>query len=125
MSHWLTQSVKLGTRHDESFALLFLDLDRFKLINDTLGHDAGDHLLQEAARRLTASVRESDFVARLGGDEFVIILSRASRRDQIEPIAQKFYPLLETLLCWRARSVMSRSVLVFRCIRLTGLMSKH
>jgi diguanylate cyclase (GGDEF)-like protein len=89
LSHWLTQSVKLGTRHDESFALLFLDLDRFKLINDTLGHDAGDHLLQEAARRLTASVRDSDFVARLGGDEFVIILSRASRRDQIEPIAQK------------------------------------
>ncbi|MBT2787561.1 diguanylate cyclase [Halomonas sp. ISL-106] len=89
LSHLITQAVKLGDRHGESFALLFLDLDRFKLINDTLGHDAGDHLLQEVARRLTTSVRESDVVARLGGDEFVILLSKVSRRDQIEPIAQK------------------------------------
>lgn len=89
LSHLITQAVKLGGRHSESFALLFLDLDRFKLINDTLGHDAGDHLLQEAARRLTSSVRESDVVARLGGDEFVILLSKVSRREQIEPIAQK------------------------------------
>ncbi|MCD1585277.1 EAL domain-containing protein [Halomonas sp. IOP_14] len=89
LSHLITQAVKLGGRHSESFALLFLDLDRFKLINDTLGHDAGDHLLQEAASRLTTSVRESDVVARLGGDEFVILLSKVSRRDQIEPIAQK------------------------------------
>lgn len=89
LSHLITQAVKLGSRHGDSFALLFLDLDRFKLINDTLGHDAGDHLLQEAASRLTTSVRESDVVARLGGDEFVIVLSKVSRRDQIEPIAKK------------------------------------
>ncbi len=89
LSHLITQAVKLGGRHSESFALLFLDLDRFKLINDTLGHDAGDHLLQEAARRLTSSVRESDVVARLGGDEFVILLSKVSQREQIEPIAHK------------------------------------
>lgn len=88
-SHWVTQAVKLGGRHGESFALLFLDLDRFKLINDTLGHDAGDHLLQEVARRLTLSVRESDVVARLGGDEFVILVRKVGRRDQIEPIAKK------------------------------------
>ena len=89
LTHLLAQSVQLGSRHDDAFALLFLDLDRFKMINDTLGHDAGDHLLKEAAKRLTASVRENDFVARLGGDEFVIVLSRVSRRDQIEPIAKK------------------------------------
>lgn len=88
LSHLITQTLKLSGRHSESFALLFLDLDRFKLINDTLGHDAGDHLLQEAARRLTSSVRESDIVARLGGDEFVILLSKVSRQDQIEPIAK-------------------------------------
>ncbi|MEA2118423.1 putative bifunctional diguanylate cyclase/phosphodiesterase [Halovibrio sp. HP20-50] len=89
LSHLVTQAVKRGGRHGDAFALLFLDLDRFKLINDTLGHDAGDHLLQEVARRLTSSVRESDVVARLGGDEFVILLSKVSRREQIEPIAQK------------------------------------
>lgn len=89
LGHLITQSVKLGRRHGESFALLFLDLDRFKLINDTLGHNAGDQLLGEAARRLTSSLRESDVVARLGGDEFVILLSKVSRRDQIEPITKK------------------------------------
>lgn len=89
LSHLIIQAVKLGGRHSESFALLFLDLDRFKLINDTLGHDAGDHLLQETARRLTSSVRESDIVARLGGDEFVILLTKISRREQIEPITNK------------------------------------
>ncbi|WGI26913.1 EAL domain-containing protein [Halomonas alkaliantarctica] len=89
LSRLITQAVKLGGRHGDSFALLFLDLDRFKLINDTLGHDAGDHLLQEVARRLTSSVRGSDIVARLGGDEFVILLSKVGRREQVEPIATK------------------------------------
>jgi diguanylate cyclase (GGDEF)-like protein len=88
-SHLVTQAVKLGGRHDDAFALLFLDLDHFKLINDSLGHDAGDYLLQEVAKRLTLAVRESDVVARLGGDEFVILLRKISRRDQVQPIAKK------------------------------------
>jgi diguanylate cyclase (GGDEF)-like protein len=66
----LAQSQRNGTH----VACLFLDFDHFKRINDTLGHDAGDQLLQAVAQRLTAAVRESDTVARLGGDEFVVIL---------------------------------------------------
>jgi len=70
----LRQIVAQSARDDLQIACLFLDFDHFKRINDTLGHDAGDRLLQSVAQRLTSAVRESDTVARLGGDEFVIIL---------------------------------------------------
>jgi diguanylate cyclase (GGDEF)-like protein/PAS domain S-box-containing protein len=71
----LEQEIKKAHRSGRQLALLFIDLDRFKEINDTLGHDNGDILLKEAARRLKHCVRESDTVARLGGDEFTIILA--------------------------------------------------
>src|SRR6202165_2129050 len=70
----LKQIVAQAARDGHHVACLFLDFDHFKRINDTLGHDAGDQLLQAVAQRLTSAVRESDTVARLGGDEFVIIL---------------------------------------------------
>ncbi len=70
----LAQAVALAKRHQQICALLFLDMDRFKHVNDTLGHTVGDLLLREVGRRLAATVRESDTVARLGGDEFVVIL---------------------------------------------------
>ncbi len=73
-SKLLNQIIGLAQRNDRVLAVLFLDLDRFKQINDTLGHDAGDQLLQEVARRLKAVLRDSDAVARLGGDEFVVML---------------------------------------------------
>lgn len=70
----LAQAVKRAERHEKRLAVLFLDLDRFKFINDSLGHSAGDALLQSCAQRLKECVRETDTVARFGGDEFVIVL---------------------------------------------------
>jgi diguanylate cyclase (GGDEF)-like protein/PAS domain S-box-containing protein len=71
----LEQEIKKVRRSGLSLALFFIDLDRFKEVNDTVGHSGGDQLLQEAARRIAACVREADTVARLGGDEFTVILS--------------------------------------------------
>tara|TARA_R110002126_G_scaffold17798_2_gene68868 strand:+ start:41599 stop:42624 length:1026 start_codon:yes stop_codon:yes gene_type:complete len=70
----LNKVLSISKRHNYVFSLLFLDLDAFKYINDTYGHDAGDKLLQDVAMRLKNSVRTEDCVARLGGDEFVIVL---------------------------------------------------
>ncbi|TNC94224.1 MAG: diguanylate cyclase with PAS/PAC sensor, partial [Gallionellaceae bacterium] len=84
----LGQEMKMTNRASLSMALMFIDLDRFKEVNDTLGHDAGDALLVEAARRITECVRESDTVARLGGDEFTVILSRITDVGHIEKVAQ-------------------------------------
>ncbi|GAB3538324.1 hypothetical protein GCM10027343_03760 [Noviherbaspirillum agri] len=71
------------------FAVMFLDLDRFKLINDSMGHDAGDKLLQQVSHRLRGSVRESDTVARMSGDEFTIVLSEIANPQHAAGVAQK------------------------------------
>jgi diguanylate cyclase (GGDEF)-like protein/PAS domain S-box-containing protein len=76
-------------RYEEEFALLYIDLDHFKNVNDTLGHAAGDELLIEASHRLTQAVRQSDTVARLGGDEFAVILPKAGSQSEIEEVAQR------------------------------------
>ena len=69
----LEQALASGNRHKRKGALLFIDLDNFKTLNDTLGHDHGDLLLQQVAERLSRCTREGDTVARLGGDEFVVM----------------------------------------------------
>ncbi|MBI3524483.1 MAG: EAL domain-containing protein [Betaproteobacteria bacterium] len=84
----LEQEIKKAHRASLPMALMFLDLDRFKEINDTLGHDMGDILLKEASRRLSSCVRESDTVARLGGDEFGIVLGELDDPGNVERIAQ-------------------------------------
>lgn len=70
----LTQAISIASRANREISLLFIDLDGFKLVNDTFGHNAGDHLLKEVGQRLLACIREGDTVARLGGDEFVVTL---------------------------------------------------
>jgi len=74
----LKNAIKRGQRQVASFSIILLDLDRFKLVNDTLGHHVGDQLLQEVARRLKSNVRELDTVARLGGDEYMILFESLS-----------------------------------------------
>ncbi|MBF0473559.1 MAG: GGDEF domain-containing protein [Nitrospirae bacterium] len=76
-------------RTKQSFALLFIDLDRFKYVNDTFGHHIGDMLLKETASRFNSCVRESDTVARMGGDEFTVILSNIKNREDVEIVASK------------------------------------
>lgn len=85
----LRQAVAIARRERHPLALLFLDLDRFKLVNDTLGHHVGDLLLQEAARRMREAVRASDTVARLSGDEFTIILPHVADRADAAVVAEK------------------------------------
>ncbi len=85
----LDKEVQSSQRTGKRFALLFLDLDRFKEVNDLLGHDAGDALLRQCADRLCACVRAADTVARLGGDEFTVILSDLGGPAHIEDVAQK------------------------------------
>ena len=91
----IQQTLAYNSRHNQLAAVIFIDLDKFKVINDTLGHDVGDGLLQEAAARLVAEVRSEDTVARQGGDEFIILLSDISHPEDAGGIAQK---LLDSLL---------------------------
>ena len=85
----LKHSIVQASRREEGLALMFLDLDKFKEINDTLGHEAGDELLKQVANHLTAAVRESDLVARLGGDEFVILLEGFPDTADVVKVAKK------------------------------------
>jgi diguanylate cyclase (GGDEF)-like protein len=87
-------------RYRKTMALLFLDLDRFKFINDTLGHPFGDRLLQEAAARLRMCLRESDTIARFGGDEFVALIEDFNEPGDVISVAQK---ILHALLAVHAQ----------------------
>ncbi len=90
----LNQSIRQGHRFRKKTIVLYLDLDRFKQINDTLGHHAGDLLLIETAGRLTSSVRQYDTVCRLSGDEFLVILSSVEDAGTVEAIAEKILEVI-------------------------------
>lgn len=111
----LNQSLKIAIesarRHGRRFALLFLDLDRFKTINDSLGHDAGDELLQVIGERLRQCVRASDLVSRIGGDEFVLLLNEVDNNDDVGRFADKLLTrILEPLILNGHEHRMSTSI---------------
>ncbi|MFC3111033.1 putative bifunctional diguanylate cyclase/phosphodiesterase [Undibacterium arcticum] len=85
----LDHSLVNARRYDKEIALFFIDLDRFKYINDTLGHEAGDELLQEIGTRIKSCLRESDAVARFGGDEFVVLVSELDEIGRLDVVARK------------------------------------
>ncbi|MGM0632590.1 MAG: diguanylate cyclase domain-containing protein [Pseudomonadota bacterium] len=88
-SQLLGARIRESRRDGTAFAVMFLDLDRFKQVNDTLGHEAGDLLLQEASGRILEALRDSDVLARMGGDEFVILLRSVSDRRALEEVAER------------------------------------
>lgn len=90
----LEQAINSAERHGRALTLLFVDLDRFKYVNDSLGHHCGDSLLLEAARRLSQCVREEDTVARLGSDEFLVLLVNQRSTDDATPMAKKVIELI-------------------------------
>jgi diguanylate cyclase (GGDEF)-like protein/PAS domain S-box-containing protein len=85
----LNHTIEAARRRDGQCAVLFIDLDRFKVINDSLGHEAGDRLLKEMSRRLSRCMRKSDMVARLGGDEFVVLLEESNDAGAAAEVAKK------------------------------------
>lgn len=89
------QELAVSHRNNLRFAVIFLDLDRFKAVNDTLGHDAGDELLRLVARRLRGSIRESDTVARQGGDEFMALLRDLRQREDAASVAANIVEALQ------------------------------
>jgi len=88
-SQMLNHAIQSAKRYKRQFAVCFIDLDRFKIVNDTLGHESGDQLLQEIARRFKQALRAADVVARFGGDEFFILIEEANDSSQIITVAQK------------------------------------
>ena len=103
----LERTLHKARRRSAQFSILFVDLDRFKEVNDTMGHAAGDILLKEVAERLGGAVRQSDLVARLGGDEFVILIEEHGGPEEVMIVAQKVLTMVQrpVPVDWREASV--------------------
>lgn len=92
----LKQALSRAKWHERTMAIMFVDLDRFKMVNDTLGHEAGDQLLQSIAARMQSCMREGDIAARFGGDEFAVFLNDIAARDDVVPLAKNLLNALAT-----------------------------
>ncbi len=101
----IRQALLLAEREQKDTGLLYVDLDRFKEINDTFGHDAGDAMLIQVAAGLAASVRSSDTVARLGGDEFVVLLQDVRDREALRDVARKILTMAATPCIFQGHSL--------------------
>ena len=95
LNELLEHAIKRAERENHQIALLFIDLDRFKAINDSLGHQVGDKLLYEVSRRISHAMRESDVVARLGGDEFLVMMDMINNQADAEHVARKIIHALQ------------------------------
>ncbi len=104
-SERLEQVVADAAQREQRLAVMFLDLDGFKFINDTLGHAAGDHLLCEVSERLAEALRPSDTLARLGGDEFTLILSDVCDRAEVQRIASGLLGVIAQPVAWKGQSM--------------------
>ncbi len=96
MEDRIGQCIALADRQSQTFAVIVLDLDRFKVVNDSFGHRVGDELLREVAQRLKGVVREIDTIARLGGDEFVLIITQSPERDAAQEVARRIIEVMQT-----------------------------
>lgn len=94
----LISAISRSTRHGEGLALIYIDIDQFKLVNDTYGHDAGDAFLTQVAQRLRSHVREVDLIARMGGDEFTVILEAVKRDTDVVGVCQKLIEALKPVI---------------------------
>jgi diguanylate cyclase (GGDEF)-like protein len=103
----LRSSLQRATRDSLRLAVIYLDMDNFKQINDSFGHSTGDLLLQEVARRLRQCVRESDTVGRLGGDEFAVLLDNIGRQEDAAPVAEKIIATLSAPYLLEGHTLMS------------------
>lgn len=90
----LNHELSRAKRHGGRFAIIFLDLDHFKSVNDKYGHSAGDQLLRQVADRLKSAVRKADTVARIGGDEFVLLMAELSEKESVLGLAEKIQEAL-------------------------------
>src|SRR3954454_6164974 len=111
----LTQALARTRRHDGQLAVVFIDLDDFKTVNDSLGHAVGDELLRATARRLTSCLRVQDTAARLGGDEFAVLLEDLSGPDEAWQIAERLRSALEPPLVLDAPRIASSASLGLEC----------
>ncbi|GAB6044871.1 hypothetical protein JCM11957_04690 [Caminibacter profundus] len=91
----LSMLAKLANRNNEKFAILYLDLDNFKMVNDTFGHESGDKLLIEVSKKIKEILRESDILSRIGGDEFIIVLYDISSKKVVEKVVDKIKKVLQ------------------------------
>ena len=96
LTYQVEKQLAAAARSDDIVALMFLDLDDFKKVNDSHGHDVGDKLLKAAALRISAPIRDNDIASRFGGDEFVVLLSQIGTRDQVEVVAKKLLNAFST-----------------------------
>jgi len=101
----LKQSIAYARRHTTSLSVIFIDLDRFKPINDTFGHQAGDKVIVEIAQRIKHKLRDNDIVARLGGDEFVVVLEETHEIQSVNQVVQQILILLEQPISIGSHSV--------------------